>query len=174
MAETIAVVSALATVASTGLGLLQAQQQAGAARIQSQMAGIQARQQGLQGRSIEQQGQAAALDVREALLRTLSAQQARYAAAGVLSGEGTPLALADAVGAEADRQLDTLRVNTGLAAESARIGAANTGAQARLLADQSRFAALSGPLSALATGAEGYLRHQARQPGTPVAPRTED
>lgn len=163
--ETVGIVSAIATAASAGLRLLEANQQAGQARVMAQMAALQARQGEMQARSVEQQGQQAALDVREALLRTLAAQQARYAAAGIVLGEGTPLTLEEEVSREADRQLDTLRVNTGLQAEAARIGAANQQARALLLADQSRFAALAGPIGAAVTLADGYLRYQARQPG---------
>lgn len=168
--ETIGLLSAIATVASAGLRLLEANQTAGQARVMSQLASLQARQGELQARSIEQQGQQAALDVREALLRTLSAQQARYAAAGIVLGEGTPYTLEEAVQQEADRQLDTLRVNAGLQAEAARIGAANQQARALLLADQARFAALAGPISAGVTLVDGYLRHQARQPGAVRTP----
>jgi hypothetical protein len=167
----IGLLSAIATVASAGLQLLSARQQAGQARVASQMAAIQAQQGQLQARSIEQQGQAAALDVRDTLLRTLAAQQARYAAAGIVLGEGTARTLEEQVQQEADRQLDTLRVNTGLAAESARIGSQNQTARAALLADQARFAALAGPIGALATGADGLLRAQARSAGSVVSPR---
>lgn len=168
--DVVTIVSAVAAVASSGLRLLEANQQAGQARAASQMAAIQAQQGQLQARSVEQQGQAAALDVRDTLLRTLSAQQARYAAAGIVLGEGTALTLEEQVQQEGDRQLDTLRVNTGLAAESARIGAANQGARTALLADQARFAALAGPIGAATTLADGYLRSQARSAGRIVSP----
>lgn len=172
--EGLAILSAVATAASAGLQLLQANQAAGQAQVQSRLAALQARQGELQARSVEQQGQAAALDVRDALLRTLSAQQARYAAAGIVLGEGTPLSLEEEVTREADRQLDTVRTNTGLAAESARMGAANQQARAALLADQARFQALAGPIGAAATLADGFLRYQARQPGQAPQPRTID
>jgi hypothetical protein len=162
----IGVISALATVASAGLQLLQGQQAAGQARVAATMAALQAQQGQLQARSIEQQGQAAALDVRDTLLRTLSAQAARYSAAGIVLGEGTPLTLEEEAGREADRQLATVRTNAGLAAESARIGAANQEARSQLLVDQARFQSIAGPIAAASTLADGFMRFQARQPGT--------
>lgn len=163
--EGVGLIAAVASIANAGLSMLQANQQAGQAQIASQMAAIQARQGELQARSIEQQGEATALDVRESLLRTLSAQQARYSAAGIVLGEGTPASLEDEVSAEAERQLGTVRTNAGLSAASARIGGANQAARSSLLADQSRFEALSGPIRGGLALADGYLRFQARQPG---------
>jgi hypothetical protein len=162
----IELIAAVASIANAGLTMLQANQQAGQAQIASQMAAIQARQGELQARTIEQQGEAEALNVREALLRTLSTQQARYSAAGIVLGEGTPADLEAEVSAEAERQLGTLRTNAGITAASARISAANQAARSSMLADQSRFEALSGPIRGSLALADGYLRFQSRQPGT--------
>ena len=172
MAETVAILGALASVASAGLRLLEGQAQARAMSNQAALMRIQARQGELAARGEELRGQAEAQSVRETLLRTLAAQQARYAAAGLVLGEGTPLTLEEEAQTEAERQLEVIRTNAQLNAESRRIGAANTEARALLLTDQAAFARIAGPLSAAATLAEGGARWWARQPGTPTAPRT--
>lgn len=175
MAETVAILGAIASVASAGLRLLESQAQARAMSGQAALLRLQARQGELAARGEELRGQAEAQSVRETLLRTLAAQQARYAAAGLVLGEGTPGTLEEEALSEAERQLEVIRTQTVLNAESRRIGAANTDARALLLADQAAFARLAGPLSAGATLIEGGVRAWERRPGrtTGPQPRTE-
>lgn len=172
MAETVAILGALASVASTGLRLLEGQASARAAAGQAALMRVQARQSEMAARGEELRGQAEAQGVRETLLRTLAAQQARYSAAGVALGEGTPLTIEQEAQAEAERQLEVIRTQTALNAESRRIGAANAETRALLLADQAAFARLAGPLSAGATLAEGGMRAWDRLPGSTARPRT--
>jgi hypothetical protein len=172
MAETVAILGALASVASAGLRLLEGQAQARALSGQAALMRVQARQGELSARGEELRGTAEAQSVRETLLRTLAAQQARYSAAGLALGEGTPLTLEEEAQAEAERQLEVIRTQTVLNAEGRRIGAASAETRALLLSDQAAFARLAGPLSAGATLAEGGVRAWERWPGRTVQPRT--
>lgn len=166
MAETVAIISAIGSVASAGLRLMERQAESRAMQNQAALLQIQARQGELAARGEELRGQAEAQNVRETLLRTLAAQQARYSAAGLVLGEGTPLTVEQEAQAEAERQLDVIRTQSAIEAESRRIGAANTSARALLLTDQAAFTRLAGPLSAAATLAEGGARAWSRLPGT--------
>ena len=164
------IASALGSVASAGLQIMQAQQAASAASAQAALMQVQARQQELSARSIEQRGQMEALNTREQLLRVLSAQNARDAAAGLVLDEGTPDAVAGEAQRDAERELDVLRTNTTLDAESARIGAAMTGQRALLLQSGTDWTRAAGFLGAAATLGEGAARWYARQPGRAVPP----
>jgi hypothetical protein len=176
MGETVAIVaavaSALATAAAAGTQMMQAQQQAAALRNQAAMDEVRARQQGLEARGASARGEAEALDVRENLLRTLAAQNARYSASGIVLGEGTAETVAEETEADANRQLEIIRTNTTLAAEGARMGAAQTQQRALLLRDQAGFTMTAGMIGAGATLAEGTSRTAARWPGATTQPRT--
>lgn len=165
-----AVVSAVATVAAAGSQIMQAQQQAAGQRNQAALDAVRARQQELEARGVEARGTAEALDVRENLLRTLAAQNARYAASGILLGDGTPQAVADETRADAERQLDILSTNTTIAAEGARIGAAQTQQRSLLLRDQAGFTTTAGYVGAVATAGRGAVDAYNRWPGTATAP----
>jgi hypothetical protein len=134
-------------------------------RAQAALEAVRARQQELEARSIEQRGTAEALNVRENLLRTLAAQNARYAAAGLALGDGTPQTVAEETAADAERELDIVRTNTAVAAESARMGAAQTQARAQLLRSQAGWTQTAGMIGAAATGLTGAARLLDRMPG---------
>jgi len=162
--------SALGSIASAGLQVMQAQQQAGAMRNQAALLSIQARQQELSARSIEQRGEMEALNTREQLLRVLAAQNARYAAGGLVLDDGTPATVAEQTARDAERQLQVMATSTALDAASARIGAAGTQQRVRLLADQAGWTSTAGWLGAAATAGRGVADWWARQPGTVVPP----
>ncbi|MBR0678172.1 hypothetical protein GXW77_18530 [Roseomonas alkaliterrae] len=165
-----AIASAIAAAATAGSQIMQAQQQGTAQRNQAALDQIRARQQELEARGVEARGTAEALDVRENLLRTLAAQNARYAASGLMLEDGTPGAVAEETRADAERQLDILRTNTTIAAESARIGAAQTQQRALLLRDQAGFTTTAGYVGAAATAARAGLDAYNRWPGTTTSP----
>lgn len=165
-----AIVSVVATAASAGVQIMQAQQQSRAQRNQAAMDQVRARQQELEARGLEARGTAEALDVRENLLRTLAAQNARYAASGILLGEGTPQTVAEETQSDAERQLEILRTNTTIAAEGARVGAAQTQQRALLLRDQAGFTATAGYAGAAATAGRAALDTYNRWPGTTTPP----
>jgi hypothetical protein len=101
---------------SAGLGLSGAMSQAAAADAAAQQARLAARQEELRGRD-------EANTVRRTLMATLSAQNARYAAGGVLLDSGTPADVEDATRAEADRQLTISGGNAALRASDQRANA---------------------------------------------------
>lgn len=170
MAETFAIIGALASVASAGVQVLRAQQEASAARAQAALMQVQARQGEVQAQAEELRGQQAALDTRERLLRVLAAQNARYLAAGLAIGEGTPEAVAEDSAAAAERELDIIRTDTVLRAETARIGAATAREMSRVQASAGRVSLLAGAGGALATLGEGAARAYDRWPGRAQAP----
>lgn len=170
MAETVAIVgsvlAAVSTVAGAGLQIAQAQQQAGMQRIQAQQAAMQAQQGALAAEAEEQRGAAAALDTRENLLRTLAAQNARYAAAGIVLEDGTVGTVQDASARTAERELQLIRTGTTLAAEGRRFGAGGELARATALRDQASFTSAAGYAGAGISLARGGLQLLDRQPGT--------
>ena len=107
-------ITAAAAVAGAGLQFMGAQRQAAVYRSQARQSDFQARQEELRGR--EQANQ-----VQSALQRVRAAQNARYAAAGVLLDDGTPETVAAATEAEAERQTTIVRSNATIAAEDRRI-----------------------------------------------------
>jgi hypothetical protein len=153
MSAAVPFIAAAAAVASAGLTYAQAQQQAGAARVQAAQARIAGRQQQIAAEGEEVRGQSAALDLREGLLRTLSSQRARYAAAGVALGEATPANLEAATILDAERQLATLDANTRLSAAGRQLGGAGSDISAGLLSDQASSIATLAPISAAVGGA---------------------
>lgn len=170
MAEVAAVVGTIASIASAGVQLLRAQQEAAAARTQAALMRVQSQQMQLAARAEELRGQHAALDARERLLRTLAAQNARYLAAGVALGEGTPETVAEESTAAAERELELIRTETTLRAESARVGAANVMGAANAQAASGRTSLLMGVAAAGATVAEGGARAWDRWSGRAVPP----
>jgi len=179
-----AVVSAIGTIAAAGLQIMQSRQQSGAMQSQSVLLDRQARQQEVQARqqelvatTIEQRGEVEALDTRQQLLRVLSAQNARYAASGLVLEEGTPRAVEDATREDAERELRLARFNTQAEADAARMGAqatrfgaAGTQQRARLLRADAGWTATSGLLGAGITLLEGAGRTLNRWPGATRAP----
>lgn len=110
-------IGGVAQIAQAGATVVAAQTQAAGMRRQAQQQDTAARQEQLRG-------EAQALQVRDALRRTLASQNARYAAAGLSLDSGTPETLAEATGAEADRQIRVIGANAEQRA-NARLAAAD-------------------------------------------------
>jgi hypothetical protein len=147
--------AASASLASAGLNLAGALSQAGQMKVQANQAMIQARAERLRG---EQQGN----QVRQALLRTLAAQNARYAAAG-LSGLGSAEALEMETRAQANAELNALSGSANLAGLAAEAEAAGLRSSARTTRT---FGAARAALSIF----DAADRLGARQPGVPTTP----
>lgn len=156
----------LATVASAGLGVMQSQQQAGAMNIQADQARLQAELGNIQARQEENRGASEALDLRRNLLRTLGAQNARYAAAGLALDEGTPQVVAEDTQADAVREGRTLDTNTQLRASSLRMEGATGRIRASLLNDQASATRTAGTIGAGVTLLQGGMSAYGRMPGS--------
>lgn len=164
--EAVLIGTLLSTVASAGLGMMQAQQQAGAMEIQAQQQRLQAELGMVQARQEENRGAAEALDVRRNLLRTLGAQNARYAAAGLVQDEGTPQVVAEDTQQDALREGRTIETNTGLRASGARLGALDSRIRANLLQDQASATRTAGFMQAGVTLLQGGIGAYNRMPGS--------
>lgn len=170
MAEAILIGTIISSVASAGLGIMQAQQQAGAMNIQADQQRLQAELQGLQARQEENRGAAEALDVRRNLMRTLGAQNARYAAAGLALDEGTPQVVAEDTQADAVREGRTVETNAALRASGIRTEAAGSRIRATLLNDQASATRTAGYVQAGVTLLQGGIGAYNRMPGNLAVP----
>jgi len=137
----------IGAVASAGSAVMGAQHQAGVMRTQARMADFNATTEAIRGRIQANQ-------TRQAMLRTLAAQSARYAGSG-LALEGTPDLVGEQTIQEAERQLTIDQTNATLRAEAQR-------QRARLLEDDAGWAEtggyLRGGLSLLNAGSRMYDR----------------
>jgi hypothetical protein len=109
-------------LASAGLTVMGSQQQAATARLQAGQQASQAAQADFAARQEVLRGQAQANQVRQALLQTLAAQNARYSAAG-LALEGTPETVANETIAQAERELGMATTNATIRSEQSRMQA---------------------------------------------------
>ncbi|WP_206934117.1 hypothetical protein [Roseococcus thiosulfatophilus] len=166
MAEALLIGTIISSVASAGLGIMQSNQQAGAMRIQADQQRLQGELQMLQARQEENRGAAEALDVRRNLLRTLGAQNARYAAAGLVQDEGTPAVVAEDTQQDALREGRTVETNAALRASSARLGAADSRIRATLLQGQASATQTAGYIGAGVTLLQGGIGAYNRFPGS--------
>lgn len=157
-------------LASAGLQISGARQQAVTSQVQATQAGVSAQQQELVARQEELRGQQQANQVRENMLRTLAAQNARYAAAGAVLGDGSPETVADDTRREAELQLAIGGSNATARAAAARSGAASQRIQASLLADRGEGAQTAAVFSAGASLFDLVDRGAQRQPGRRTAP----
>jgi hypothetical protein len=166
IATIVTIASTLATVASAGLGVAQGMQASGAARIQAEQARVASRQADINARAEELRGVDEAQQIRRGLLATLATQNARYAAAGILAGEGTAQGAEEQAAREAERQLGLSRTTAALRADQQRLAGAQGLMRATLLeqeAGAARTGALVGGGIALL---QGGLRTYDRLPGT--------
>lgn len=151
-------VSAGMALASAGLQIVGAQRQASVLRAQAAQSEFAAEQELLRGR--EQANQ-----IRRQLASVRAAQNARYAAAGVLLDDGTPETVISATEAEADRQVQIVRTNAVIASEDRRL-------RGGMLNDQASTATSNAWWQAGAGLFDYYDRWSARQPGTTRSRRT--
>jgi hypothetical protein len=112
-------------VAGAQQQVLGAQDQARAFAFQAQQERLRAQQAELQARGALLTGRSDAVRVRDALLRTLAAQNARYAGAGLALDEGTPATVADDSREQAEIELGIIGDNAQIAAADRRMQAAS-------------------------------------------------
>jgi hypothetical protein len=148
MAGAVPILAALSAVVGAVTTVSQARQQSGTLRLQAAQSDVARRSAELAAQGEEVRGQSAALDVREQLLRTLSSQRARYAAAGVALDSGAPLTLAEETEDLADRQLSLVDSQTRINAASRRLQGASSGIRGGLLTDQADQVETLAPVSA--------------------------
>lgn len=146
--EIVAGVMALASAATTVIG---AQHQAGVQRSQARMADFNATTEAIRG-------QIQANQTRQAMLRTLATQSARYAGSG-LALEGTPDLVAEQTIAEANRELTIGQSNATIRSEQQRINA-------QLLNDDAAWTETGGYLRAGTNLFSAYSGWAGRQPGS--------
>jgi hypothetical protein len=170
MAGIVPVLTAISAVGTAAMTAASAQQQAGAQRIQAGQARLAAAAAEIAAAGEEVRGQSAALDLRQQLLRTLAAQNARWASAGVALQSGTPQQLADATAAEAERQLGIIETQTRINAAAKRIGGAGAIINAGLLEDQAAATSTAGWLGGAVRLAQGGINLFDRLEGTPTRP----
>jgi hypothetical protein len=140
--------SIAAALASAGLGIAGAQQQAATMRLQAGQQRTQAAQTDFSAQQEVLKGREQANQVRGTLLRTLASQNARYAGAG-LTLEGTPETVATDTINQAERELALLGANSTIRAEATRT-------QASLLRDSADWTEGGAPLTEL-TGSAGSV-----------------
>jgi hypothetical protein len=157
-------------LASAGLQISSAREQSVALQTQATQAGIQAQQQDLAARQEMARGQMAANRVREDLLRTLSAQNARYGASG-LALEGSFDSVQDDTRRVAEDELTILRSESDARAAAIRSGAAGQRIQATLLQDRADSAQTAGIIGASTSLFDYVDRVQNRAPGRRTAPQ---
>ncbi len=104
------------SLANAGLSILGGFSQAGALNTRSGLEELQANQEIIRGAEESNR-------IRQNLIATLASQNAAYGASGIDVGSGSPLTVAEATAAQADRELDTSRNNTLLRAYARRSGA---------------------------------------------------
>jgi membrane protein involved in colicin uptake len=173
MGDPVSIVTAVTAVVGTAASVYgqyqQSQGQASQLNTQAQQAALQARQAEIAARQEELRGQSDANAVREALLRNLATQNARYAAAGVMLADGTTETVAEAAKAEAERELTIRGAGADQRAAAARGEAAGQRTRASLLEDSAELTSTLGTIGAIATGLEGASRVAARWPGSTTA-----
>lgn len=138
-------------------GVVGAQQQSASQAAQAQMLQLSAESNLVTAQMQRQQGEIEANRIRDQLMKTLAAQTARYAAAGIVLDGGTPATVAEETTRQADRETEIAR--TGAAFRSAQTGfeAAQQQARASLLQQQSEWSLFGGVL--------GSIGNAARTPG---------
>lgn len=144
--------SIAASLASAGLAIAGSSRNAALQRAQAGQQELQARQELIRG---QQQSN----ELRDRLLRTLAAQNARFAAAGISIDSGTPMTLAE----EAQRQAN---VELGLVSGNSASRSAQAMMQAGLLSEAADFTQAGGLVSGGINLLDTYDRWQRRQPGT--------
>ena len=127
----------------------QGQSQARALMLQSRNLALQSEQQELAARSELARGREEGNQVREALLRSVAAQRARYAAAGIaLDAAGTPDVVEEATLHEGQREMATRRTNAELRAAATRIQGSQSRANSEMAVGQASLARATGGLNA--------------------------
>jgi hypothetical protein len=115
-------------------------------------------------------GRESAVQVQQALARTLASQVARYAAGGIAVDSGTPATVAGTTTNEANAQLAIVRGNATIKAGDQTIRAQQLRQQAALLTKQAHLQTNAGYLG-LADGIFGAIdKAFSGTPGTEVAP----
>lgn len=148
-----ALASTAATIATT---FVASRNQAAAQRGAAARADFDARQELIRGQQQSQQ-------LRENLLRTLSAQRARFAGAGLATDDGTPQGLQDQAREDAERELGIVNAN-------ATIRSGQQRSQAKAFRNAAGIAATSGALSAGLSLFDTVDSYAQRMAGTPQAP----
>ncbi len=165
--STIAPFAAVAgSLASAGLQVSGARQQAAALQIQAGQMQQQAQVQDLAAQQEALRGQEASNQVREALRRSLASQNAQYAAAGIVLGEGTPQDVGAETARQAERELAINAGDTAVRVASARSAAANTRTSALLLNDQASSKLSTAGLTAGVSLFDAVDRFSRRLPGS--------
>jgi len=155
--------SAISPFVSGGLALTSAASQIVSGRQQAASQQLQAQQALIQGRSEQLRGEESVNQVREQMLKTLAAQNARYGAAGVVLDDGTPTTMANATTYEADRQTRILRGNASMAGTQAT-------QRSLLLQDQAEATQTAGVIGAAGSLFNWLDRTSARSAGTVKSP----
>ncbi|MBR0653293.1 hypothetical protein GXW78_26810 [Roseomonas terrae] len=151
-----AVTTAVAAIGGTVMQVAGSQQQAAAMRGQARQAEFDAESERIRGQVQSNQ-------LRESLLRTLSAQRSRYAASGLIADEGSGLTLQEETAALADRELTMQTGNTTIRREQRR-------GQASLLNDSADWTETAGYARAGINLFEQVGSYAGRQAGTAKGP----
>lgn len=152
ISATAAIVGAVTAVAGTAMSFVASQNQAAVQRGQARQADFTAESERIRG--VEQSNQ-----LRESLLRTLSAQRSRYAASGLVADEGSAMSVQEQTAARAERELTIQDANTTIRSEQQRT-------QASLLNDSADWTQTSGYVNAGINLFNAYDRYSARSAGT--------
>lgn len=145
------IAAGIAAVASAAMTVAASQQQASVQRSQARMADFNATTEAIRGRIQSNQ-------TRQAMLRTLATQSARYAGSG-LSLEGTPDLVAQQTVDEANRQLTVDSSNSTIRSEQQR-------QQADLLRSDANWSETGGYMRAGVNLFQAYSGWAGRQPGS--------
>lgn len=160
------VIGTVGTLLSAGIGVVSAINQSQAQAQQAELARISA-QSGMITAEMEiVRGQQEANRIREATLKTLASQRARYASAGIVLDSGTPATVAEDTTDTADRETAVVTTNAGMRAASQRIVALNQMARAEMLEEQSDWTLIGGVGSAVLKADAGIGRLAATLPGS--------
>ena len=163
----LAYASLAATLASSGLAVAGSQQAASAQRMQARVQQGQAQQGQFAANQESLRGLQQSLAMREQLSRVLSAQNARYAGAG-LALEGTPETVADATKAVAERELALADANTTIRREQMRTGASLLASQADASGVGADYTSWAGSIGAGVNLFDNLDRQAARRAGQTV------
>lgn len=160
-------------LASAGQGILQlasSRQKVAGLDQQRQAALVAAGQADFAASQEELAGRASAVQVQQQLAKTLAAQNARYAGAGIALDTGTPATVAGATTDEGNAQLAITRGNATIRAGDQTIRAQQMRQQAALLKQKSDLASASGWLNFGGTLFDYADKALSRTPGSVTTP----
>lgn len=159
-------VTAAASVAGAGLTILSAQRQAASFQSQARQSDFQARQADFQAQQETLRGRQQVNQINAARQRVIAAQSARYAAAGIVLDDGTPMDVADATTAEAERQTTIATGNATISAANATIAGEDRRIRSAQLRDAADTTTATSYLNAGFSMFDLVDRSLARVPGT--------